>query len=397
MYIVQNCLTLNHNDVTQANFPGTIQLGDITDLKDCDLPTADLLIGGSPCQGFSNAGKGLNFEDPRSKLFFEFLKLRDRLKPKYWLLENVPMKKKWEDIISSYMGCRPVAINSQLVSAQHRNRLYWTNIRTRQQGIFGVRYTDIPQPEDRGIYLFDILEGGYTDRDKSLAVTPSVYHRASVDEYFKKSHHQLVFDDGGLDKYYLSGSQQKKLVEYIRTNKVVVNPFKASCLNACASFGSNGTTVVSDDYDVSDAAVARMIRRADKGIYPKINSKKSGSVTTDNSSSRMCIDGSTTFVAERYVRQLNPSKESGDRQPYQHNRVFDIFGLSPAITTDHRSPAIIQNMRLRRLTPKECERLQTVPDNYTDIGITDAKRYHMLGNGMTCDVITHILSFGSWT
>ena len=132
--------------VTQHNFPNTIQIGDVTQLKGENLPKIDLLIGGSPCQGFSFSGKGLNFEDPRSKLFFEFVRLIKETKPRYFLLENVKMKKEYEQVITEYLGVEPIEINSSLVSAQNRVRLYWTNI------------PNIQQPEDRGIGLADILE-----------------------------------------------------------------------------------------------------------------------------------------------------------------------------------------------------------------------------------------------
>ena len=132
--------------VTQHNFPNTIQIGDVTQLKGENLPKIDLLIGGSPCQGFSFSGKGLNFEDPRSKLFFEFVRLIKETKPRYFLLENVKMKKEYEQVITEYLGVEPIEINSSLVSAQNRVRLYWTNI------------PNIQQPEDIGIGLTDILE-----------------------------------------------------------------------------------------------------------------------------------------------------------------------------------------------------------------------------------------------
>ena len=132
--------------VTQHNFPNTIQIGDVTQIKGENLPKIDLLIGGSPCQGFSFSGKGLNFEDPRSKLFFEFVRLVKETNPRYFLLENVKMKKEYEQVITDYLGVEPIEINSSLVSAQNRVRLYWTNI------------PNIQQPEDRGIGLTDILE-----------------------------------------------------------------------------------------------------------------------------------------------------------------------------------------------------------------------------------------------
>lgn len=131
--------------VTQHNYPNTIQLGDVTEIKSSDLPQIDLLIGGSPCQGFSFAGKQLNFEDPRSKLFFEFVRLLKECKPKFFLLENVKMKKEYQDVISEHLGVEPIEINSALVSAQNRERLYWANF-------------PINQPNDKGIKLIDILE-----------------------------------------------------------------------------------------------------------------------------------------------------------------------------------------------------------------------------------------------
>jgi DNA (cytosine-5)-methyltransferase 3A len=141
--------------VTQHNYPETIQIGDVLNVKGSDLPKIDLMFGGSPCQGFSFAGKGLNFEDPRSKLFFEFVRLRDELQPKYFLLENVKMKKESENVITEHMGVEPVRINSKLVSAQSRERLYWTNI------------PNITQPDDKGILVKDILD--YSTKHKTLS------------------------------------------------------------------------------------------------------------------------------------------------------------------------------------------------------------------------------------
>ena len=149
--------------IAQKNYPDTIQLGDVRNVKGRELPRIDLLIGGSPCQGFSFAGKQLNFKDPRSALFFEFVRLLKDTKPAYFLLENVVMKKEYQNIISDYLGVEPVMINSALVSAQNRKRLYWANFA-------------ITQPEDRGIVLRDVLEpkgSGKTlsERSRSAART----------------------------------------------------------------------------------------------------------------------------------------------------------------------------------------------------------------------------------
>jgi DNA-cytosine methyltransferase len=131
--------------VTQHNYPNTVQLGDVTKIKAENLPKIDLIMGGSPCQGFSFSGKQLNFNDPRSKLFFEFVRLIEECKPKYFILENVVMKKEYEDVITKYLKVNPVKINSSLVSAQNRERLYWANF-------------EITQPENKNINLIDILE-----------------------------------------------------------------------------------------------------------------------------------------------------------------------------------------------------------------------------------------------
>ena len=132
--------------IAMKNHPDIIQVWDVTKLKGEDFKDVDMIIGGSPCQGFSMAWKMLNFNDPRSKLFFEFVRLVKEIKPKYFLLENVKMKKEFQNVISEYMWVQPIEINSALVSAQNRKRLYRTNIPW------------ITQPEDKGILLKDVLE-----------------------------------------------------------------------------------------------------------------------------------------------------------------------------------------------------------------------------------------------
>lgn len=133
--------------ITQKNYPNTIQLGDINNIHFNEyIGKIDLLIGGSPCQGFSFVGQQLNFNDPRSRLFFNYVEALNIIKPKYFLFENVRMKKEYQDIISTYLEVQPILINSDLVSAQGRNRFYWTNI------------PDVQLPEDKNIYVSDIIE-----------------------------------------------------------------------------------------------------------------------------------------------------------------------------------------------------------------------------------------------
>ena len=187
--------------VAQANYPDIIQVGDVCNLDPKDYMDVDLIQGGSPCQGFSFAGKQLAFDDPRSALFFEFIRLLKAIKPKYFLLENVRMKKEFLDIITQQVSecyeaddvapefkdmlgnvtIKPHFINAALVSAQSRQRYYWTNI------------PGIKQPEDRGIVLKDILEDGYdSERDKAHCIDANYYKGANVKQYQTKHRRQLV-------------------------------------------------------------------------------------------------------------------------------------------------------------------------------------------------------------
>jgi len=144
--------------VTKHNYPNTKHIGDVIKVKGSDLPKIDLLIGGSPCQGFSFAGKGLNFNDERSKLFFEFVRLLEETKPKYFLLENVNMKQEWQDVISDMLGVSPQKLNSKLTSAQNRLRLYWANF-------------DIAQPENENLVIGDLVGVSVDNRyDKPIAL-----------------------------------------------------------------------------------------------------------------------------------------------------------------------------------------------------------------------------------
>lgn len=305
--------------VTQDNSPNTIQIGDVTKVKAKDLPKIDLLIGGSPCQGFSFAGKQLAFNDPQSKLFFEFVRLKNECDPRYFLLENVIMKKEYEYIISKYMGIDPIEINSALVSGQRRVRNYWTNIASGPYGLFGDTQCMIPQPKDKGILLRDILEN-------------------EVDEkYYIKSetHLKFIIDPQQINKQWTQVNGRKALTQTARQY---------------ASWWG--------DY---------ICNTKSKHLFKK----------------------------DHLIMQLNPSTESDDKQPCQQNRIYDVDGISPALMAQMSggSHAILeQGMRIRRLTPTECERLQTVPDGYTSM-VSDAQRYKMLGNGWTVDVIAHIFSY----
>ena len=308
--------------VAQANYPDTVHLGDVTGVKahkngDLFVPLdrgykIDLLIGGSPCQGFSWAGKRLNFDDPRSALFFEYVRLLRELKPRWFLLENVNMKQEHQDVITEHLGVKPVRINSNLVSAQNRDRLYWTNIPVRSM------------PENKRVYLKDILENGFTDRDKSHCIDANYFKGGNLKSYFQKNRRQLVFDFADDNGLQLAGEADLKGHGY---NRRVYHPDgKAPTL--CANSGGN--------------------------LEPKI-------------------------------LQVPRGKNKGGIKA-EDGKVPTLSGSS----WEHNNFLAVDDMKWRKLTPIECERLQTVPDGYT-AHVSNTQRYRMLGNGWTVDVICHLL------
>jgi len=165
--------------ISHKNFPDTIQLGDVINVNSKDLPKIDLLIGGSPCQGFSKAGKQLNFDDPRSKLFFEYVRLLKELKPKYFLLENVKMKREYIKIISEYLGVNPIEINSNLISKQNRVRLYWTNIDVGEIKSIGNKFNDYLYRLGHGFMKRGIIFSEYYPT--LVAQSPATKYRIIVD------------------------------------------------------------------------------------------------------------------------------------------------------------------------------------------------------------------------
>ena len=180
-------------EIAKKNYPNTIHLGDVTKINGEDLPQIDLLIGGSPCQGFSVAGTQFNFDDPRSALFFEFVRLLKETKPKYFLLENVRMKKEWQQIITEHLNVEPIIINSALLSAQNRVRLYWTNIK------------NINQPNDKNIILSDIIENGIasnlmTTKEKKSFCLTATYARAVPHNSIKRKQRTMIELEKQTDK-----------------------------------------------------------------------------------------------------------------------------------------------------------------------------------------------------
>lgn len=175
--------------ITQKNYPSTVQVGDIRELDGTKYKGIKLLTGGFPCQSFSIAGNGKGFDDSRGTLFYELLRVLKQSQPKYFLFENVAsMKKKDQEYISQQLGVEPIMINSALVSAQQRKRLYWTNI------------PNIIQPKDKNIYLKDIIESGYVDRDKSYCIDACYYKGTNLEQYLKKKRRQIVYDNNNTRK-----------------------------------------------------------------------------------------------------------------------------------------------------------------------------------------------------
>ena len=276
--------------VTMANYPNTIQLGSVLDVKASDLPKIDLLIGGSPCQGFSIAGKQLNFDDPRSKLFFEFVRLLRECNPKYFLFENVKMKKEYQDIISERLGVEPIHINSNVFSAQDRKRSYWTNI------IFSAL------PIENKSTVEDILE---SEVDIKYCIEPK---RSVVilDNEVKKRNIGFIGSDS-------------------QGNRIYTIHGKSVCL--C------------------------------------------GGAKTD------------LYALPCLTPDRTEKRQNGRRFKPPHSKFYTLTAMD--------KHGVLTNNFIRKLTPLECERLQTVPENYTSI-VSDNQRYKMLGNGWTVDVIAHI-------
>jgi len=318
--------------VTQTRFPNTIQLGDIKEWQKWDLPKIDMIIGGSPCQGFSDSGKGLNFKDPRSKLFFDFINVLTYYKPTYFLLENVRMKKEWNNTISEIIGVKPILINSNLVSAQNRRRLYWTNI------------PNIMQPKDKHILLQDILQKNVSHeyRKSTKAMAFAKRHNVKLSLAKKKANCLTT-------SHNKSGKQE-------RTNDVPVGPVgKQYCLI--------------EDYK-PDSIKGYLRKNVNKITFYRFDAESSHYRIIKNA---RCINEKGGCI----------TTECGNPTGAGQNVLF------------------YDDLTWRTLTPLECERLQTIPDNYTltphpvrkNKMMSKSRRYKLIGNAWTVDVIAHIFSF----
>lgn len=169
----------NALSVVRCHFPNTIQLGDVVNVRAVLLPKIDILLGASPCQGFSFIGKQLNFNDARSKLFFEYSRLLKECNPKYFLFENVNMKKEYKNVISEFLGVNPIEINSKLFSKQNRKRLYWTNIKIPDIVSVGENFDKYLYQLKRGWFVEEIKF--YQKHPPLLAQSPATKHRLIID------------------------------------------------------------------------------------------------------------------------------------------------------------------------------------------------------------------------
>jgi DNA (cytosine-5)-methyltransferase 3A len=367
--------------VTMANYPNTKQLGSVINLDGYSLPKIDLLIGGSPCQSFSFAGKrkgmstkdeqeiltlehylelkaeGFEFEG-QSYLFWEYMRLLNEVKPKYFLLENVMMGEKWEKVLSKAIGVNPIMINSSLVSAQNRQRLYWTNIGLEPRGLFGYLESIIQQPKDKCILLKDILE-------------------QDVDT-----------------KYFLSDKMINWLDNHAIKRDVEVKKLdgnqKSSCLTATAQVKQN----LSTDYIVHN-------------MMPRSSTSGKGGTghLTRQDGKTYCLDTGSTNAIEIFNNSRLNKTISKHRDDLTYGTMIDSYNksihkeksitISTRVSASNSTHIFERQSKIRRLTPIECERLQTVKDNYTN-HVSDSQRYKMLGNGWTVDVIAHILSYIKW-
>jgi DNA (cytosine-5)-methyltransferase 3A len=391
--------------VTMANYPDTKQLGSVVNVNGYDLPKIDLLIGGSPCQSFSFAGKrkgmatkceteiltlnhylelksdGYEFEG-QSYLFWEFMRLLNECKPKYFLLENVEMGEKWEKVLSKAIGVNGIHINSSLVSAQNRKRIYWTNIGMQPGGLFGDLVSIIEKPKDKGILLKDVLQ------------------------------------DNPNPKYYISTKMEEHLSS--RENVKIKNGEEKSgtiTTNGEGKQGNNSTFIcqeVDNKYFLKETSFifdriktnhqftpnipnlnekSNCLKIGGKGVDDLVKIDRQGNVKNNqDKASSLSVGGhghGNHSDMDLIVHNMMP--RSGDPKKGGTGHLSRKDGKTYCLDTGNTN-AVEYKSNIRRLTPLECERLQTVADNYTN-HVSDSQRYKMLGNGWTVDVIAHIFKY----
>jgi len=409
--------------VTTANYPNTIQLGSVTDVDVSKLKHISVLCGGSPCQSFSFAGKrkgmstkdnieiltlehylelkSQNFEfEGQSYLFWEYMRiLTDIRKVNHdvkFLLENVMMGEKWQRILTQAIGINPIEINSALLSAQNRRRLYWTNIGAEQDGLFGDLKCMIKQPKDKGILLRDILE---SDVNEKYYLSEEVTNRfkeqikgsnviGTTAPYFRTigQRDEVYGTEGKMGCLNATDYKQPKQIQIRhKDGKSKANQDKASCFTAGGHSGGNHS-----DMDLIQIVAMRGRNQEN----PK--SRVSGLPTEQMLEPRNPDDGKTNCITtvqkDNLVYTVNNLQYKQDGFA-QDSRAYYEDGHSQTLTTKNaQAKVLLNNSRIRRLTPTECERLQCMKDGYT-AHVSDSQRYKMIGNGWTISVISHILSY----
>ena len=308
--------------------------------------TVDVILCGSPCQGFSVAGKGLNFEHPQSKLFFEFVKIYKLIykhNPNVKLLfENVRMKKEWQDIIVSTLqeinpNLKMYIINSSIVSAQNRVRMYITDF-------------EFDIPKDRNIKLKDIVECGCVDREKSYCLDANYWKGGNLKMYFEKSRRQLVFGDGckQVGVADLNGHDILKRVYSVEG--------KSPTLNTCGG-GNREPKILCKSASITGRRLDSNGVRKDNDLSIPITQ----TLEVSNKNKSRCL---STLTKDTVVSPLP-------------------VGRYPNAYED-------KTLQWRKLTVKECCRLQTLPDDYCK-SVSNSQGYKILGNGWTNEVIKFIL------
>ena len=337
--------------VAKHNYPNMQHIGDVTQVKANELPKIDLLIGGSPCQGFSFAGKQLNFDDPRSKLFFEFVRLKNECKPKYFLLENVKMKKEYQDVITEHLGVEPIEINSNLLSAQNRKRIYWTNI------------PGVTIPNDKGILLKDIV---HENADNQLSEKELDYMLRSSGKWSPSTNNRF--------ETYLNYPEKKAHCLTANLNKGV--PY--NCF-----FEILSEYIV--PFDKTLQILDKEVQRGKVGYFRKDSQANRVYYIHDKA---ITLTGEAGGGAAKMGQYLFGCITPDRIEKRQNGQRFNDGKKFYTLTAQDKHGVLIEGY-IRKLTPIECERLQTVPDNYSAF-VSNSQRYKMLGNGWTVDVIAHV-------
>ncbi|MCQ2957280.1 MAG: DNA cytosine methyltransferase [Candidatus Gastranaerophilales bacterium] len=374
--------------ITQKNYPNTIQLGDVTKIDFTQfIGKIDILIGGSPCQDLSIAGKRKGLSGERSGLFYKYVEALETIKPKYFLLENnVGMPKEAYEEISRLMGCYPVEINGALVSAQNRKRYYWTNIGPHSLNLFGFATCQIPQPENKGILLKDVLESGFSYQNKSDCLTAR-YQGATFPHDYERNQRTMVAEPICVNSKSGNGNTQPSLSDRIYSVE-----------------GKN--TVLTSGWMPYIAEPLRIPEATKKG-YVEINQGECVDLSQLNSKTRRgrnMKDKSNALLTQNEFYQYISPVQLGhiSNTNSQANRVYSVVGKSVTLKAEcggggaktglYKIDLPDGEYYIRKLTPVECERLQTLPDGYTE-GVSNTQRYKAIGNGWTVDVIAHIFSF----